>query len=332
MQLQSHGPGDLYELVSLWNGDCTTVRSLGLSQNHQIFSFRADERDLILRLTPQSHRDSQHVEEELAWVRYLGDHGVRVCQPVQSKKGIWVETLDRPVHNPYVAVAMRKALGVRISSSNASSWGGGLFREWGRTAARIHSLSAGFVPQSGFRRHVLDGAALSEHAFQVLPRSQQRAARIVRQLWEEIRTSPIEPDCYGMIHGDMTAGNLFIIDGEIEMCDFDNCGFAWFIYDIAIILHITMLNLFPCADFREKFDFFVKQFFLGYATEKRLPPFWLDRLPLFISFFNALVYVSLFQNGVPNENGQITRFVEMHLNTGGPALDLDFTKVSTSAT
>jgi Ser/Thr protein kinase RdoA (MazF antagonist) len=41
------------------------------------------------------------------------------------------------------------------------------------------------------------------------------------------------PDRFGLVHADIRLANLLVDDGDVRVIDFDDCGFAWFMYDFA---------------------------------------------------------------------------------------------------
>ena len=38
---------------------------------------------------------------------------------------------------------------------------------------------------------------------------------------------------FGLVHADIRLANLLADDGHVRVIDFDDCGFAWFMYDFA---------------------------------------------------------------------------------------------------
>ena len=43
-------------------------------------------------------------------------------------------------------------------------------------------------------------------------------------------------DCnrFGLIHADLRHANLLVKDGEVKVIDFDDSGFGWYLYDLAL--------------------------------------------------------------------------------------------------
>jgi len=326
-------PEALHNIIGLWHGESATVQPLGSSTNHLLFGFSATGRRLVLRLSLAGYRDPAHVEEEFAWVRYLGENGILACQPLQSRNGCWVETIDHPVDGACVAVVTREARGVPLVLSNEYLFGplapgtnpqdAPVFREWGRTSARMHKLAAGFSSATGFQRNLLDGPALSDLAARVLPAAERPVAETLRQCWDEIQRLPVDSESYGVIHGDFTAANLFVNDGQIEIFDFDNCCQGWFIYDISITIYATLMALSQRADYRGEAEFFISRFMNGYRSERQLDAFWLSAVPLFLRFFNTLAYVAASQQS-DSEAGVVRSFAAANLGADAPAFDLNF--------
>ena len=44
------------------------------------------------------------------------------------------------------------------------------------------------------------------------------------------------PDVYGLIHADLHQSNYLFYSGQVRAIDFDDCGFAHFLYDLAVTL------------------------------------------------------------------------------------------------
>ncbi|HEX5759814.1 MAG TPA: phosphotransferase [Thermoanaerobaculia bacterium] len=324
-------PDGLREIVERWGGDSASVRPLRGSTNHRLYRFTRDGCPLVLRLSRQAHRDRRHIEEELAWVRFLDAGGVAVPPPVPSLAGRWVESVEHPEEGPCCAVALHQAHGLRVGYAPGRAWGEALFAEWGRTAGRIHALSRSFASPSGFRRHVLDGEALSDFASRTLPAAERWVANRLRELWREIAELPADGESYGMIHGDLTAANLLWRDGRVVVLDFDNCGYAWYAYDVAITLWVTLFHLAPNGAARDGAEAFLTPFLAAYQAEKRLEPRWVAALPLFVRFFNALTYVSFHQKDPAGKESALRRFAAANLGGGDFFTRLDLGRLCAAA-
>src|SRR5229473_2427176 len=54
------------------------------SAENRVFRVCVDGRPLIIRMTPESRRSESEVRAELAWLRFLGQHGIAVVRPVSK--------------------------------------------------------------------------------------------------------------------------------------------------------------------------------------------------------------------------------------------------------
>ncbi|MFD0889173.1 phosphotransferase enzyme family protein, partial [Streptosporangium algeriense] len=61
--------------------------------------------------------------------------------------------------------------------------------------------------------------------------------RLDARLRERLRRFGRGPERYGLIHADLRLANLLVTgDGEPSVIDFDDCGFGWYLYDLAAAL------------------------------------------------------------------------------------------------
>jgi Ser/Thr protein kinase RdoA (MazF antagonist) len=88
------------------------------------------------------------------------------------------------------------------------------------------------------------------------------------------------PDVYGLVHADLDVKtNVLFAGGEARVIDFDDCGFAYWLHDLAFALS-------PWQGSAEQH--WVKDSLLeGYAEVRTLPESQLRYLDLFMAAFNA---------------------------------------------
>jgi Ser/Thr protein kinase RdoA (MazF antagonist) len=61
-------------------------------------------------------------------------------------------------------------------------------------------------------------------------------ARALEVVWASTRTLADEPGSFGLIHGDLHYENVLFHGGEARAIDFDDCGWGFHLYDVAVIL------------------------------------------------------------------------------------------------
>lgn len=198
----------------------------------------------MLRVHRLKYHDAPEIESELAWLDALSrETDLAVPRPVPAPDGarlIAVEApgLDRPRH----CVLLR--------------WVHGRFRrrppdgEWmarvGALTATLHAQVERWSPPAGFVRPHWDARGLvGPGSFwgdvTTLPGlSDEQQARL-RALAARVRAAldayGTGPDRYGLIHGDLHAHNVLARGERAHPIDFDDCGYGWHVYDMAVTLN-----------------------------------------------------------------------------------------------
>lgn len=89
-----------------------------------------------------------------------------------------------------------------------------------------------------------------------------------------------EPSVYSLIHADMHPGNILVDGDRLTVIDFDDAGFGWHQYDIAVVL--TYWQAKPNAAEIER------AFLDGYRAVRRLP----DEVPMSIAMFRLIRWMA----------------------------------------
>jgi Ser/Thr protein kinase RdoA (MazF antagonist) len=100
-------------------------------------------------------------------------------------------------------------------------------REWSRPASFVR-FSWDFdscVGQSGRWGRWQDGVGVGREELATL----DRAAALMR---DRLRRFGTGPERFGLIHADMRLANLLVNGRDIQVIDFDDCGFGWFLFDL----------------------------------------------------------------------------------------------------
>jgi Ser/Thr protein kinase RdoA (MazF antagonist) len=167
--------------------------------------------------------------------------------------------------------------------------------------ARLHNFAQHWQPPSGFtKRHhdwggmfrdnpVADLPLSIDDAWSLLPESYIEPFEIVirrtRQVMDELGKGP---DVYGLIHADLGAdANLLFWRGEPRAIDFDESGFGYWVYDLAVALEHCREN--------SKYAQFRDALLDGYAENRFLPEEQSQHLKLFTVALD--VYLSLWAAG-----------------------------------
>ena len=98
---------------------------------------------------------------------------------------------------------------------------------------------------------------------------------------EETEEAMFRPssDSFGLIHGDLSFGNVLFDERGAAPVDFDDCGFGCYLHDIAV----PLAGAYQERAFEERFDAFLS----GYRQVRALAPDLLVHLPVYLALRSA---------------------------------------------
>ncbi|MUL48921.1 phosphotransferase [Mycobacterium sp. CBMA293] len=219
------------------------VALLDFSENatFKVTDFHTGELSVIRvhRLNYHSYAD---VQSELAWLTALrSEEGVRTPKVLPGENGELAVRFDpRDGKGPRMCVRFEFLPGDAPAEDNLLTE----FERLGSITARMHRHAKSWSRPEGFTRFNWT----YESAFGPNPRwGDWRKAPGVgheqRVLLERLQSvlhgrlrSYHENSRFGLIHADLRLANLLIADDEAAVIDFDDCGFGWYMYDLATAL------------------------------------------------------------------------------------------------
>jgi Ser/Thr protein kinase RdoA (MazF antagonist) len=256
-----------------------------------IYEYRKDGERYVLRISHSLHRASDAIQGELEWLNYLVDGGVPAARAVLSEQGNLVEPVPLADGSHFAAVSFEWAQG---DHATHEQWRAGLPVRLGQIVGRMHALTRDFEPsEPRFRRQTWyeDLAGFVE---EYLPPSESVVIDKYNRLVNYFCTLSQKRDAYGLIHVDVHGGNFFVDDeGQITLFDFDDCQYAWFIYDIAMALFYAISHDCVSAEELAWADRFLTEFMMGYRRENTLGSEWLVQIPHFLKLREIDLYAAI---------------------------------------
>lgn len=253
-------------------------------------TFKVTDRDggtFVLRL----HRPGYHTLDELvserAWIRALAEAGIDVPGPVPTRDGRDYVPVTIPATGEQRFAGMLRWTEGRLLSHVLAETSDptvveDYFAQLGALTAAMHNQASVWRPPPGFARHALDRDGLMGDAPHWGPfwehRSLSAAERGLlldarRHMREKLGRLSRDPAVYSLIHADMHPGNILVDGDRLTVIDFDDAGFGWHQYDIAVVL--TYYQSKPNA--RE-----IERAFLdGYRATRPVPDEALALIPMF---------------------------------------------------
>jgi Ser/Thr protein kinase RdoA (MazF antagonist) len=215
-------------------------RLLNVTENatYLVPACAAGEDALILRLNRPGYRESQQIASELAWMTALREQGVVQTPPtvpdLEGNEMCWIDGQQ--------AIAFEFVDG---NEPSPDSWVQ-CFGELGAITARMHRQAKTWDMPAGFSRPVWDLDSLLGDSSPygvwtdntlVKPAQARLLAAAERKLEEELGNYSTHGKRVGLIHSDLRVSNLLLKpDGQVFVIDFDDCGFSWYMFDLACAL------------------------------------------------------------------------------------------------
>jgi Ser/Thr protein kinase RdoA (MazF antagonist) len=227
------------------------------------FRVEAEGGPYVLRINRPGVHTAQAIESEMAWLGALRrETDLGVPAPVAARDGSLVVVAgDAGVPVPHACVLLRWLEG-RFGDRRLAPV---QLRRVGILEARLHEHTDRWVPPPGFVRPRVDcltnaGRAASTagsasasvagdrparddaddglHLVEKLVSGEAAAlfARALEPVWSTTRSLAQAPGSFGLIHGDLHYENFLFHRGEVRAIDFDDCGWGFHLYDLAVSL------------------------------------------------------------------------------------------------
>ena len=248
---------------------------------------RRDGGAYVLRLHRPGYHTLAELDSEHAWIRALDEAGVEVPKPVAARDGRnYVPVTVAATGEQRFAGMVRWTEGRLLSDVLAETADQqtveGYFAQLGALTAAMHNQASAWQPPPHFTRHHLDADGLmgdaphwgpfwEHHLLSAAGRDLLLDTRERMHAW--LARLGKEASSYSLIHSDMHPGNI-LVDGErLTVIDFDDTGFGWHHYDIAVVL--TYWQSKPDAAAIER------AFLDGYRAVRPLPDSALAEIEMF---------------------------------------------------
>ena len=269
------------KILECWGYDDGSDRTVRFSTNF-VFVFRQQGIKRFLRFSPAWERRVEQIRTETQLLMTLGNKGFQLAQPVESKTGNLVETVETEL-GAFHAVVFTAVIGKRLEIGDLSE---SQFREWGSALGRLRTAS-----QDCGVEH-LNRPSWKEHLDFVRVNIADDEPYLLRELvsittWAE--SLPQSGENFGLIHFDFELDNLCWDGDTIQMLDFDDCAYHWFAADVALALRDLFDNEIT-VNFE---DSRLKAFLKGYRAARPINEEWVKCLPMFLRMRKLLGYVDL---------------------------------------
>lgn len=293
-----------------WNGGSGRLVLLKHRENAVFRAALADGRATALRVHRLSYHTDAALLSELQWMAYLQANGFPTPSPYPARDGSrfvrvatpemsegrqvdclsWVE--GRPLGRSGMPLDFGPAEAARI------------FSVLGATVARMHSFTAAWSRPADFVRHSWDFDGFFgpqplwgdfEHSSLLSPDAREKISLARLKAMGELASYEKSERTFGLIHADLVRENLLLDDGRVQVIDYDDCGFGWHMYDIAVALYQNLEEL--------HYPVMRNALLSGYASLRPLESKDVEALPLFLTL-RAFALIGWMQSRSDNETSR----------------------------
>jgi Ser/Thr protein kinase RdoA (MazF antagonist) len=258
-------------------------------EHNTTFRVDTDGATFVLRINRPGVHDVSTVASEMAWLRALASGTqLGVPEPVSALDGAAVvPVLDDRAREQRTAVLLRWQDGRFVDSGLTPRH----LRQVAVLQAGLQHHAASWDPPDAFVRPRVDTLTTAAKRRSIAPGdttagtwpaaddadeavtivgellSRADAAIVSRALdvvWATTTELAARPEASGLIHGDLHYENFLFRDGAARAIDFDDCGWGFYLYDVAV----TLWELEERARYAQLCDAFLEE----YERHRPLPP------------------------------------------------------------
>ncbi len=253
--------------------------------------FRVDTRDgkaYALRVHRPGYHTLAELESEPIWTAALNAAGIGAPMAVPTQAGdhyavVGVPGTDQTRHVGLVPWFEGVPLTEMIEAAPDDASRDLHFERLGCLMAKMHDQASAWQPPPHFQRHALDADGFMGESpwwgrFWEIPglSPEQRGtltearARIHAQL----SAYGTKRSTWSLIHADLRSANVLVRDESVHVIDFDDAGFGWHQYDMAVVLFDYVTS--------EHYERIRDALLAGYRSRREIGEEDLALLPMFV--------------------------------------------------
>ena len=279
------------EIVNEFPVKVSNIKPVALSENVTFQVETEDKGRWSLRFHRPGYHGIQELNSERIWVDALEQAGLIVQGTIRTRSGKFFAKYEDETGEDKRFVSLTKwidgdLLADKLEQADLETRKA-LYKKLGVVAAQAHNQAENWTRPVTFSRHSLDEEGLmGENPFwgkfwenPALTIQQRHALSEGRKiLYGKLAEYHSSTNNFGLIHADLNMHNVLVSEeGELALIDFDDAGFGWYAYEIAVALMHERTN--------KDFALILESFLEGYRTfrnfdaedEKMIQTFFLVR-------------------------------------------------------
>jgi Ser/Thr protein kinase RdoA (MazF antagonist) len=275
-----------------WDLDVKSLKAHSQRENTVFRVVATDGEAYALRIHRHGYHDLAALESEHRWTLDLAAAGLAVPEAITTRDGrayatVSVPDSDQTRHVGLVrwigGSTLAESLGARPDAAEVSA----VYERLGRLIAEFHLACSEWTPPTGFKRHSWDAQGLmGDQPFwgrfwEIESASDDERAALLairEKVLEILSELPRDRTVYGMIHADINVDNVLREGDRVSVIDFDDAGFGWHAFDLAV----AIWNRMDALNEDDHFDLARDALLSGYQSRRQDSERVVERVPLFL--------------------------------------------------
>ena len=279
------------EAIKHWDVEVKSI-NLHLQSENTVFKVEGlDGNTYALRVHRKGYHDLEELNSEHLWTSSLSNAGLLVPEAVVTRSGEAYKTVSFLNSSEYRYVGLVKwiegtilnDLILDLEEKDVSD----VYESLGKVVAKFHKATIAWEKPKDFKRHSFDTDGLLGskpfwgrfwEAQNATTREREKLSLIRNNITESLSKLPKDINSFGMIHADLHSQNVLIQGKSLSVIDFDDSGFGWYGFDLAVAIWDRL-------DFTATgchFDIAYKSLIRGYLEERPNTKDIIETIPTFL--------------------------------------------------
>ena len=279
------------EAIKHWDVEVKSI-NLHLQSENTVFKVEGlDGNTYALRIHRKGYHDLEELNSEHVWTSSLSNAGLLVPEAVVTRSGEAYTSVSILNSSEYRYVGLVKwiegtilnDLILDLEEKDVSD----VYESLGNVIAKFHKATIAWEKPKDFKRHSFDtDGFLGSKPFwgrfweaqNATTREREKLSLIRNNITEILSKLPRDINSFGMIHADLHSKNVLIQGKSLSVIDFDDSGFGWYGFDLAVAIWDRL-------DFTATgchFDIAYKSLIRGYLEERPNTKDIIETIPTFL--------------------------------------------------
>lgn len=268
----------------------THVELISHSENYTFYVKDIENNPYVLRIHRPEYHTLEELQSEQSWTEALNSSGIDVPVVVKTREGAGYTSVMLGSKKRYAGMLewvegnpLSNAIGKVDAPEDIAEW----FSILGGLIATLHEHAVNWSVPEHFKRHSFDVDGFNgENPFwgrywetPALTKRQRHDLKSFRDLLTQmLHKYTSKSDAYSLIHADLHPHNVIVNEERLHIIDFDDAGFGWHAYDLAVALYYERQS--------RKIDRLLEATIKGYEQARSIADQTIQVIPLFFMIRN----------------------------------------------